>query len=76
MDHRDATHAARVHAGTSVDEELWSLKIVLAKTGLSRSTLYAYVADGAFPTQRRLGPRRVAWLASEVQGWIVSRPRP
>ena len=26
---------------TPVDEELWSLKVVMAKTGLSRSTLYA-----------------------------------
>ena len=64
MDHADASHGARVREGTRVDEELWSLKIVLGKTGLSRSTLYAYVADGAFPMQRRL---RVAWLASEVR---------
>jgi prophage regulatory protein len=76
MDHLDASHGARGREGTRVDEELWSLKIVLAKTGLSRSTLYAYIADGAFPTQRRLGPRRVAWLASEVEAWIVSRPTP
>ena len=56
------------------DEELWSLKVVMAKTGLSRSTLYAYIAVGAFPTQRRLGRRRVAWFASEVRNWITSRP--
>lgn len=55
-------------------DELWSLKIVLKKTGLSRSTIYAYIACGTFPTQRRLGPRRIAWLASEVQAWIASRP--
>lgn len=59
---------------TPVDEELWSLKVVMAKTGLSRSTLYAYIATGAFPTQRRLGKRRVAWFASEVRNWIASRP--
>jgi prophage regulatory protein len=58
------------------DDELWSLKVVLAKTGLSRSTLYTYISAGMFPTQRRLGPRRVAWLASEVQAWIISRPKP
>ena len=56
------------------DDELWGLKVVMKKTGLSRSTIYSYVAGGAFPTQRRLGPRRVAWLASEVQKWIASRP--
>ncbi len=56
------------------DEELWSLKIVKAKTGLSRSTIYAYIADGAFPAQRRLGLRRVAWLSTEIKTWIASRP--
>ena len=63
-----------VHEQTPIDEELWSLKVVMAKTGLSRSTLYGYIAVGAFPTQRRLGKRRVASYASEVRNWIASRP--
>ena len=57
------------------DEELWGLAVVKAKTGLSRSTIYAYIATGDFPAQRRLGRRRVAWLSSEVKAWITSRPR-
>ena len=61
--------------GNDSNEELWSLKLVMARTGLSRSTIYSYVADGIFPAQRRLGPRRIAWLASEVKAWIASRPR-
>ena len=56
------------------DDELWSLKVVKAKTGLSRSTIYAYISVNMFPAQRRLGPRRVAWLATEVKAWIASRP--
>jgi prophage regulatory protein len=56
------------------DDELWSFKTVVAKTGLCRSSIYAYVARGIFPRQRRLGPRRVAWLASDVRVWIASRP--
>ncbi len=56
------------------DDELWNLRTVLARTGLSRSTLYAYIAQGLFPRQRRLGRRRVAWLASEVLAWITTRP--
>ena len=70
MDHLDELGAREKPA----DEELWSLKVVMAKTGLSRSTLYAYVAIGAFPAQRRLGRRRVAWFASEIRIWIASRP--
>jgi prophage regulatory protein len=57
------------------DDELWGFKTVIAKTGLSRSSVYGYVARGIFPRQRQLGPRRVAWLASEVRSWIASRPR-
>lgn len=56
------------------NEEFWSLPIVRARTGLSRSTIYAYIASGMFPVQRRLGPRRVAWRASEVKAWISSCP--
>ena len=74
MNRPDGLDAFSVLEPTPVDEELWSLKVVMAKTGLSRSTLYAYIAVGAFPTQRRLGKRRVAWFASEVRNWIASRP--
>jgi prophage regulatory protein len=74
MNHPDGPDVFGVRELTPVDEELWSLKVVMAKTGLSRSSLYAYIAVGAFPTQRRLGKRRVAWYASEVRNWIASRP--
>lgn len=75
MDRLGVAQALSVPQSTPAGEELWSLRVVMAKTGLSRSTLYTYVAAGAFPAQRRLGPRRVAWLASEVDAWITSRPR-
>jgi prophage regulatory protein len=57
------------------DDELWGIKRVMEKTGLSRSSVYAYVASGVFPKQRHLGPRRIAWLASEIQAWIATRPQ-
>jgi prophage regulatory protein len=56
------------------EDELWSFKTVVARTGLSRSSIYSYIAQGLFPRQRRLGLRRVGWLASEVRAWISSRP--
>jgi prophage regulatory protein len=59
----------------STDEALWSIKIVMAKTGLSRASIYDYVAHGHFPQQRRIGPNRVAWFASEVRAWVSSRPQ-
>ena len=72
----DGTESDRLDRGLAgpADDELWSLKTVVAKTGLSRSSIYSYVELGLFPRQRRLGPRRVGWLASEVRAWIASRP--
>ena len=58
------------------DEELWNIRTVVQKTGLSRATIYRYVRRNLFPPRRRLGPGRIAWLASEVLVWMHSRPRP
>ena len=41
------------------EEELWGLRTIIIKTGLARSTIYAYIKLGLFPSQRRLGPGRV-----------------
>lgn len=48
-------------------------KQVEMRTGLSRSTIYQYIKDGAFPKPVRLGPRAVGWLESEVSEWIAER---
>ena len=68
-----AKESETIEAGHAA--ELWNLKTVVARTGLSRSTLYVYIARGLFPRQRVLGPRRVGWIAAEVCHWIVTRPR-
>lgn len=57
------------------DEEFWSIKIVMAKTGLSRAAIYDYVSHQRFPRQRRIGPNRVAWFASDVRAWMASCPQ-
>ncbi|MGF6153705.1 helix-turn-helix transcriptional regulator [Pseudomonas tolaasii] len=49
------------------------LKDVIGSTGLGRSTIYKYVAEGAFPKPVSLGDRCVGWVESEVQGWILDR---
>ena len=41
----------------------------------SPASIYRYMARNLFPAQRRIGPGRVAWLASEVLAWVESRPR-
>jgi prophage regulatory protein len=57
------------------DAVLWSVNTVRLKTGLSRASIYRYVRRGQFPKRLRIGPGRVAWMASEVTAWIESRPR-
>ena len=49
------------------------LKTVIEMTGLSRSTIYDYMARGLFPRQITLGENSRGWLYSEVDEWIESR---
>ena len=53
-----------------MDDGFLRLKAVMAKTGLSRSSLYEMIAEGRFPRQVPLSERRVGWRVSEVQRWI------
>jgi predicted DNA-binding transcriptional regulator AlpA len=62
------------HVPQATDEELWNIKVVKMKTGLSRASVYKYMALGLFPRQRHLGPGRVAWRASDVRMWIANCP--
>jgi len=42
-------------------------------TGLSRSSIYQFIADGSFPSQLKLGERAVAWDEGEIKDWMNSR---
>jgi len=47
---------------------------VESRTGLSRSTIYARIAAGTFPSSIDLGGgRAVGWLSSEIDAWIQER---
>ena len=46
---------------------------VLARAGLSRSTIYRRLADGSFPEPVSLGARAVGWIEWEVDEWIRQR---
>lgn len=55
-----------------MSETLLPLRAVLARTSLSRSTVYRYMGEGTFPKPVALGSRK-AWLLSEISRWIDSR---
>ena len=42
-------------------------------TGLSRSTIYAMMAEGTFPKPVRLGKRAVGWPQSAIDAWLANR---
>ena len=42
-------------------------------TGLSRSTIYAMMAEGCFPKAIKLGKRAVGWSESSISQWLESR---
>ena len=46
---------------------------VIARTGLSRSTIYVRLDEGRFPRPVSLGGRAVGWIESEVDEWIRER---
>ncbi len=56
-----------------LNKTIWRLPEVMARTGLSRSTIYALIRQGKFPSQINLGPRAVGWVANEVVDWIEER---
>lgn len=49
------------------------LPSVMARTALSRSTIYLQVSEGTFPRPIALGPRAVGWVDSQIDDWILQR---
>lgn len=47
------------------------LNAVLARTGLSRSTLYRKISEGTFPRQVKISVHSAGWHESAVGRWIA-----
>ena len=48
---------------------------VMARTGLSRVTIWRRVRAGTFPAPTELGENSIGWPASVITEWLDSRPR-
>jgi len=48
-------------------------KQVEARTGLSRSTIYARIKSRTFPAPISLGGNAVGWIESELDGWLAAQ---
>lgn len=52
---------------------LLRLREVIRRTGLSRTTIYEYVAAGVMPAPVRVSKRVVAWIESEIEQFLRER---
>lgn len=52
-------------------ERIIRLNTVLARTGLSRTTLYRKISEGTFPRQVRISIHGAGWYESAVDRWIA-----
>lgn len=55
----------------SYNERIIRLPTVLARTGLSRSTLYRKIAEGTFPRQIPISINGAGWHESAIERWIA-----
>ena len=53
--------------------EILKLPAVIQRTGLSRTTIYALIAQGRFPKQINISERSVGWVAAEIEQWLEDR---
>ena len=49
------------------------LKEVMLVTGLGRSSIYNYMAEGRFLKTVSLGGRTVAWVESNIELWMTEK---
>ncbi|WP_422006808.1 helix-turn-helix transcriptional regulator [Roseivirga pacifica] len=56
--------------GEFMGQRVMKLPEVMRKTGLSKSSIYAYKNKGLFPCPINIGPRSVGWIEEDISNWI------
>lgn len=54
------------------DEDLLTMKDVLARTKFNRATIYRKIAAGTFPAGRSVGGNSRRWTRREFRQWVES----
>ena len=57
-----------------MQDSVLKMKDLPAILNMSVRTIYSLREHGQFPSPRRLSPKRVGWLASDIQEWVRNRP--
>lgn len=55
---------------TDNNDRILRIKVVLYRTGLSRSTLYRKIQRGTFPRQVQISTRCAGWRESAINAWM------
>ncbi|MBD1228597.1 MULTISPECIES: helix-turn-helix transcriptional regulator [Xenorhabdus] len=58
---------------TTSKESLIRLPEVQRRTGYSKAWIYRLIKEDKFPKQVKIGPRSVAFIESEIDGWVDQR---
>ncbi|MDC9615900.1 AlpA family transcriptional regulator [Xenorhabdus khoisanae] len=58
---------------TTSKESLIRLPEVQRRTGYSKAWIYRLIKEDKFPKQVKIGPRSVAFVESEIDGWVDQR---
>ena len=53
-------------------ERIVRLRTVIARTGLSRSTIYRKMAEGTFPAKLQISTNGTGWHESDINRWIAN----
>jgi prophage regulatory protein len=52
-------------------DRLLRLEEVIKLISVSRATIYRHLGTGSFPAPVRVGLRRIAWRASDINNWFA-----
>ena len=55
---------------TDTPDRILRIKIVLERTGLSRSTMYRKMQNGTFPRNVQISTRCAGWRESAITDWL------
>lgn len=77
LSHASQAGVAAFKAATTgvVLDPMLSITAVCTATNLGKSSVHAYVKAKVLPAPYRVGARRVAWKASEIQAYLDALPR-
>jgi predicted DNA-binding transcriptional regulator AlpA len=78
--HKQAVHyAALVDAANTLSSRLIFKSELLRLIGVSYGSIFSWMRAGKFPLAIEIGPGgrscKIAWIRTEVEEWLATRPR-